>query len=193
MGQLPGTEADHSHTSGAKAMNIGGRLIYEKERLHGMTPEEREWRRKWLRDQELTPREPVQPKYYEKDLMNPIRRFYRKPLDVVFFNILEPVIGTTSATVGRVLTGKFLMGLTFVYLTYYYFKYNTNNWERTGGWRVVMSRVRVLPGDEGYPAPQTKTKGSEYANRDFPKSIYGQVVESGLDKSAPPAASGFRF
>ena len=90
--KLPGTAADHSYTSGVKAMNISGRYVYDKERLHGMTPEERAWRKKWLKDQELTPREPIQYSYYDPDLMNPIRRAFRKPLDIVFFKLLEPAI-----------------------------------------------------------------------------------------------------
>jgi len=196
--KLPGTYSDHSYTGGVKAMNISGRLIYEKERLHGMTPEERAWRAKWLRDQELTPREPAPYKYYDKDLMNPIRRFYRKPLDLVFFNLLEPAIGTTNALVGRVYTGKFLMALWFVMGTYYYFKYNTNNWERVGGWRVVQSRVRVLPGDADYPSLKTKTQGAEFAHRYFPDSVYGkqaasQAAQQGADKCAPTTSSKFRF
>jgi len=170
-------------------MNISGRFVYEKERLYGMTPEEREWRKKWLQDQELTPREPLPQKYYDADLMNPIRRVFRKPLDIVFFKFLEPVVGTTPAVVGRWYTGRFLMMTWFVLGAYYYFKYNTNNWERVGGWRVVQSRVRVLPGDEGYPAGQTKTEGKEYAHRGFPDSIWAKAA----DKCTPSGSSGFRF
>jgi len=194
--KLPGTDADHSYTGGVKAMNISGRLIHEKERLYGMTPEEREWRKKWLRDQELTPREPIAAKYYDKDLMNPIRRMYRKPLDIVWFKLLEPMIGTTPALVGRVYSGKLFMTMWFVFGAYYYFKYNTNNWERCGGWRVVQSRVRVLPGDEGYPAGQTKTKGSEYAHRYFPDSVYGKLAEKQVAEKCDPAktkTSAFHF
>jgi len=191
--KLPGTEVDHSHTGGVKAMNISGRLIYERERMHGMTPAEREWRKKWLKDQELSPREPVELNFYDADLMNPIRRAYRKPLDVLFFKLLEPAIGTTPAIVGRFYTGKILMTTWFVLGAYYYFKYNTNNWERVGGWRVVKSRVRVLPGDEGYPAAQTKTEGSQYGHRGFPDSIFGNLVKSAVDNHAPSTSSGFRF
>jgi len=193
MTKLPGTEADHSESGGVKPMAISGRLIYEKERLYGMTPEEREWRKKWLKDQELTPREPIQYSYYDADLMNPIRRAYRKPLDILFFKLLEPVIGTYPSVVGRIYTGKFLMGLWFVFGTYYYFKYNTNNWERVGGWRVIQSRVRVLPGDEGYPASQTKTQGAEYAHRGFPDSVFGKMASAAVDKCAPSTSPGFRF
>jgi len=191
--KLPGTAADHSYTSGPKAMNISGRLVYDKERLYGMAPEEREWRNKWLKDQQLTPREPIQHSYYDADLMNPIRRAYRKPLDIVFFKLLEPVIGTYPAVVGRWYTGKILMTLGFVFGSYYYFKYNTNNWERVGGWRVVQSRVRVLPGDEGYPAPQTKTKSKEYAHKGFPDSVWSDVAKSAVDKCTPSTTPGFKF
>jgi len=81
-------KTEMSHSGGVKPMTISGRTVLEKQRLEGMTVEEREWRKKWLKDQVLTPREPILIPTDSPDLMNPIRRFYRKPLDVLFFKIL---------------------------------------------------------------------------------------------------------
>jgi len=60
---------------------ILGRLVRERERLHGMTNEERLWRAQYLKDQILSNTEPrYVPEYWEARL-NPIRKFYRYPLD----------------------------------------------------------------------------------------------------------------
>jgi NADH dehydrogenase (ubiquinone) 1 beta subcomplex subunit 6 len=77
---------------GVKPMSITGRMVRERERLQGMTPAERAWRQKWLKDQVLTPNEPVFIKELEKDYYNPIRRFYRAPLNFIFHRVLEPYI-----------------------------------------------------------------------------------------------------
>jgi len=74
-----------SSTGGVGAFPIGGRVISERERLHGagMSAEEREWRKKWVKDQELAHDEPrVVPEYW-LERTNPIRRFYMAPLDAV--------------------------------------------------------------------------------------------------------------
>jgi len=81
-----------SATGGVKPMSIAGRMAREKERLHGMTAEERAWRKKWLADQVLSPKEPRLIPTNTKELMNPFRRFYRAPLDILFFKVLKPVM-----------------------------------------------------------------------------------------------------
>jgi len=171
-----------SPTGGVKPMSLGGRLILEKERLSGMTNEERAWRSKWLKDQILTPREPVYIPANTKELVNPIRRFYKAPLDTLFFKLLQPVIGVDPATVLRFYTGRFLIGLWATYGIFYYFKYNTNTWERKGGWRVIESRLAVYPGEPGYPKEQTKTKGSDYCDRGFSESIFGKKIAKEAQK-----------
>lgn len=80
-----------SPTGGVKPFSLEGRLYRERERLSGMTAEERAWRAKWVKDQVLSPNEPrVVPELY-KELYNPIRRVYRKPLDAVQ-KLLEPIM-----------------------------------------------------------------------------------------------------
>ncbi|CAG7819692.1 unnamed protein product, partial [Allacma fusca] len=119
-------EAVESATSGVKPISIGGRLIHERERLSGMNDAERAWRKQWLKDQTLTPREPLFIPKDSPDLLNPIRKFYRWPLDQVFFKLLQPMIGKYPAQVGRFYVGRGLMGLWGIYLTIYYFKYQGN-------------------------------------------------------------------
>lgn len=71
-------------------MAIAGRMVRERERLIGMTDFERNWRKQWLKDQELH-HEPKPVPALEKELMNPIRRFYRAPLDKLC-EVLTPVM-----------------------------------------------------------------------------------------------------
>lgn len=78
-----------SDTGGVKPMTIGGRMVRERERCIGMTPEERAWRAQYLKDQILTEREPVFVKELHQQFRNPLRRWYMKPLDNL---LLEPLI-----------------------------------------------------------------------------------------------------
>lgn len=82
---------EHSPTGGVQAFPIGGRMVKERERLRGMTDEERAWRKQYLKDQILTKNEPVHVPEYWKQRTNPIRRFYQFPLNTVE-KILAPVI-----------------------------------------------------------------------------------------------------
>lgn len=70
-------------------MAIARRMVSERERMIGMTDEERAWRKKWLEAQILAPEEPVIPNDYYKIMYNPIRRFYMFPMNKVQ-DMLEP-------------------------------------------------------------------------------------------------------
>lgn len=80
-----------SQTAGVKPFPIAGRVTTERERCLGMTPTERAWRKQWLQDQILDKNEPRYVEEYWKERTNPIRRFYRKPLDTLF-NRLVPTL-----------------------------------------------------------------------------------------------------
>lgn len=75
-------EALESQCGECKPMNIGGRMVWERERCIGMTDAERAWRSQWLKDQVLHD-EPVIPPNYYKERYNPIRRFYKAPMNIV--------------------------------------------------------------------------------------------------------------
>lgn len=158
-----------SDTGGVKPMPIAGRMVRERERLVGMTDAERAWRKQWLQDQILSPNEPVRVPELERELMNPIRRAYRKPLDVIF-NALKPAFGERRAEVARYATGKVFLGLAILYSTVYYFKYNANDWTKKGGMRVRANRKRVVPGDPGYPKLSEREVPADYASRGFKAS-----------------------
>ncbi|XP_014218492.1 uncharacterized protein LOC111642901 [Copidosoma floridanum] len=156
-----------SDTGGVKAMAIQGRMARERERLIGMTDEERAWRAQWLKDQHLHG-EPVEPKNYYVERYNPIRRFYRYPLDKLE-SALKPLIGTNKAIITRHVIGKGGFLIASIYSTWYYFKYNAGDWTRKGGWKVTYNRIPTYPGDPGYPNFKEKT-AQEFATFGFENS-----------------------
>jgi NADH dehydrogenase (ubiquinone) 1 beta subcomplex subunit 6 len=74
---------EHSETGGVKPFPIGGRMVRERERCIGMTDQERAWRKQYLKDQILTKNEPKYVEAYWRERTNPIRRFYKAPLDMM--------------------------------------------------------------------------------------------------------------
>lgn len=155
-----------SPTAGVKPMSIEGRCKNVRERLIQMSAEDRKWRAQWLKDQHLAPNEPRYVPEYFKEITNPIRRFYKWPLNTLFEK-LQPVMGVRGAFIARWYTGKMLMFLGAVYAGHYYFKYNRNDWTRRGGWKVHVSRQSVLPGEEGYPNTGDRTHPWDYYDRGF--------------------------
>lgn len=147
-------------------MSITGRLTTDRERLLGMTDEERAFRKQWLKDQELSPNEPRKVPEMYKATYNPIRRAYRAPLDLLA-KALEPMVGASKAFSVRYWTGKALLGVAGAYWATYYFKYCANDWTRKGGWYIVRSRKVIVEGDPEYPKLSDKSKPSDYATRNF--------------------------
>lgn len=80
-----------SDKGGVKSFSLQGRLYRERERLIGMTPEERAWRAQWVKDQQLSKSEPIANPALYKELNNPIRRLYWIPLDTMA-RILTPLM-----------------------------------------------------------------------------------------------------
>ncbi|XP_012265517.2 uncharacterized protein LOC105691556 [Athalia rosae] len=159
-----------SDTGGVQAFAIGRRMVREEERRLGMTDEERAWRAQYLKDQILAPHEPTisQVELFRANL-NPIRKFYRAPLDKVESLMVKP-LGLEAAQVIRYFMGKIPIAIALTYATFYYFKYNQNDWTRKGGWRVIKSRTPVFPGDPDYPKPSQRVHPNQYAARGFDKS-----------------------
>ncbi|XP_034945005.1 uncharacterized protein ND-B17 [Chelonus insularis] len=157
-----------SYTGGVKPMPIAGRMVRQRERLLGMTDEERAWRAQWLKDQHLAPEEPVPNPEYYKQRYNAFRRFYRWPLDQLE-NFLTPKIGTDWAYCCRHGISKTFFALMFTYYMVYYFKYNSNDWTRVGGLKVSMSRPVMYRDDPNFPNFQEKTT-REFADYGFSKS-----------------------
>lgn len=156
-----------SETGGVKPMQIAGRMVNERERVIGMTCEERQWRKQWLQDQILSHNEPRYVPELQREFTNPIRRLYKAPLDLVA-KMLEPTFGK-GVYQYRLFAGRFIMLLGFTVGTVYYFKYNANDWSRLKGWRVLESRSRVVPGDPKYPVVSERSLPTHYNQRGFDK------------------------
>lgn len=155
-----------SNTGGVKPMSITGRYTNERERLLGMTDEERVFRKQWLKDQELSSNEPRKVPEMYKATYNPFRRAYRAPLDLLA-KVLEPALGAQRTVMVRYWTGKALLGIAGAYWATYYFKYCANDWTRKGGWKVIESRKAVVQGDPDYPKLSDRSQPHDYADRGF--------------------------
>ncbi|KAG7203192.1 hypothetical protein KM043_010299 [Ampulex compressa] len=143
-------ESPSSETGGVRPMYIVGRMESERERCIGMTDEERQWRAQWLKDQILAPDEPIVPPNYYKERFNPIRRFYRAPLNALE-RMITPIVGPSAAIITRNSLGKIGLVVFAIYCGHYYLKYNRMNWQHSSGWHVIASRKMVCPGDPDYP------------------------------------------
>ncbi|EFN85855.1 hypothetical protein EAI_12507 [Harpegnathos saltator] len=153
---------------GDRPMSITRRMDRERERMLGMTDEERAWRKKWLKAQVLAPEEPVMPNNYYKEMYNPLRRFYKWPMNK-FQNMLEPVIGPTPALFTRHIISKTAIGIFGVYWLYYHLKYHNMDWTRKGGWKITLSRPRMYPDNKDLDVLY-KVKGNQFHVNGFDKS-----------------------
>lgn len=155
-----------SPTGGVTPMNIAGRYVNERERLVGVSDIERAWRKQWLQDQILSPNEPKRVPELEKSITNPIKRFYRWPLDQLG-KALVPLVGPSKAHIIRYTAGKFGLGIMGAYWLTYYFMYVKPDWTRRGGWHMMEARKVVTEGDPGYPRVSDRTKPSDYYSKGF--------------------------
>lgn len=74
-------------------MSLTGRFANERERLGPeFTDAERKWRIRWYKSQHLHSDEPIRVPELYTELRNPIRRFYKIPLDYVQFKVIKPVL-----------------------------------------------------------------------------------------------------
>ncbi|XP_014675216.1 PREDICTED: uncharacterized protein LOC106815283 [Priapulus caudatus] len=154
------------NATGTNPMSIEGRMAIENERMAGMTTMERAWRKQWLKDQELSPREPVfeAELQMKRNLLNPLRKLYGAPLDW-FFLKLVPTLGYNKAAALRFWTPKALLGIGLVYFTAYHLKYNSRDWSSRNGWYIYTTKAAVFPGmkrEEMEPR-----EPSDYCDRGF--------------------------
>uniref|UniRef100_A0AC34RF35 NADH dehydrogenase [ubiquinone] 1 beta subcomplex subunit 6 n=2 Tax=Panagrolaimus sp. JU765 TaxID=591449 RepID=A0AC34RF35_9BILA len=109
------------------AMSLELHMADERARTAGLTPAEREWRHKYLKDQHLHPDEPIHVDAVHRQL-NPIRLIYRYPWDKLYQHFLKPTFGEYYGTAIRVGVPKFIMGYISLSILYYYWKYEAKDW-----------------------------------------------------------------
>ncbi|UXI17758.1 fushi tarazu-like protein [Sarcoptes scabiei] len=158
-----------SETSGTFHTSIVGRFENERARLGpNFTEKDRQWRIKFLKAQDLHPSEPFDVPELRKVHYNPIRRFYRYPLNL-FEDFLTPKLGRFHATLVRKTIGNGLILYYFALFGWYQLNYNQTSWEYNKGFFTSASREAVFPGDPRYPWKDPKTESWQYYDRDFHK------------------------
>uniref|UniRef100_A0A0M3I9J4 NADH dehydrogenase [ubiquinone] 1 beta subcomplex subunit 6 n=1 Tax=Ascaris lumbricoides TaxID=6252 RepID=A0A0M3I9J4_ASCLU len=128
-------------------MSLELHMADERVRAAGLSPAEREWRIKWLKDQHLRPDEPIHVDAVHRQL-NPIRVLYRLPFDKLYLHFLKPTFGVYYGTAIRVTLPMFIMVFCTLEVMYYYWKYEVKDWEH-------------LRGIESMPLKQIITKEKE--------------------------------
>ncbi|CAH8607046.1 unnamed protein product [Heterobilharzia americana] len=122
----------------------------ERDRLAlPFTDEDRIARKKYLKDQLLSDREPVNVPEWTR--VNIFRRLYRKPFDALT-DFVRPVIGKENARFFRILVPKLTTGLLLVWLITYRAKY-CDNWEKYNKSLTAKVLVKpiIFPGEPGFP------------------------------------------
>jgi len=161
-------------------VNLELHLGDPRNRLAGMTDAERAWRKKFVLDQHLKDDEPVYvPEMFGN--LNPVRRIYRIPWDIIERRFLVPKLGLVYGHYTRMLVPKLMMGGFAFMWFYYHLKYHQPNWMNPRRFEVMMfdqplvkeAEIREKePGliEKGMGARNYQIK-QDYMDRDF-KSRY---------------------
>ncbi|KAI0982029.1 hypothetical protein GJ496_007869 [Pomphorhynchus laevis] len=106
-----------------------------------MSDVDRARRKQWLKDQILSPNEPRSVPELQKLLYNPIRRFYRMPMDYLFLK-LHPFLGPCTGAL-RAAIPKIGIGIIVLWSMFYHVKYRRESWERIKGLSVRLIPTRT--------------------------------------------------
>ncbi|KAK6188704.1 hypothetical protein SNE40_004831 [Patella caerulea] len=135
---------------------------YERNRLAGagMTDEVRALRRQWVKDQLLSPNEPVHvPALQQKNIF---RRTLAKPWDIIF-RAVKPFLGDHLTARGRSIIPKIAACIGVGYVAWYQLKYHHNDWTKADGWYLYYGKPIIVRGRE--PIPQKQD--DDFCDRDF--------------------------
>jgi len=127
-------------------MNLELHLKEPRQRVF-MTEAERDWRRKWVTDQNLHPDEP----FYIEEVqfyINPIRKIYRMPLDLLAQKFIYPNFGSYHGTKIRKYVPMCVFGLFGLMAGWYYVKYNRKEWNRSSRPQIMASEPWLGRRDE---------------------------------------------
>jgi hypothetical protein len=153
--------SDHPNHRYSDPMSLELHMADERVRTAGLSDAERQWRRKWVKDQHLHPDEPIHVDAVHRQL-NPIRILYRWPWDKLYIHFLRPTFGVFYGTMIRQGVPKFLMVFVGLQGLYYMYKYEGKDWER-------------LKGMDSYTVPRVIDKEAEI------KEKHPGVWERGFD------------
>ncbi|KAM3719715.1 NADH dehydrogenase [ubiquinone] 1 beta subcomplex subunit [Dirofilaria immitis] len=128
-------------------MSLELHMADERARAAGLTPAEREWRKKWVLDQHLHPDEPIHVDAVHRQL-NPIRVLYRTPMDKLYKHFLKPTFGIFYGSMIRAIVPKLFMAWILIEASYYYWKYEARGWETLRGNERSYPRERFWDDQE---------------------------------------------
>lgn len=157
-------------TAGVRTMWIESRFWYDRERLSPDFDDDwRLYRARYIHSLELDPREPVYVPEYERELINPIRRFYMKPGDIFEKYLIAPLVkhDRLKSQMYRALVRNVLMGFTFCLCGMYYLRYNQKTWERFSGPTLYYQSPRRYVHDHDFPFKDYRTEPGHHHDRGF--------------------------
>lgn len=158
-----------SQSGGVRVMWIESRFFYDRERLGSDFDDDwRDYRVKYLKSLELDPREPVHVPEFERNVLNPIRRFYMKGGDVLE-SALKKVfkLDHYRSQCYRVVTTRLFMGYLGVCAAYYICRYTHRKWYNRDGPLLLTSKPIVYPDDPRWPYESPFKKQSDWNKRGF--------------------------
>uniref|UniRef100_A0A7E4VA77 NADH dehydrogenase [ubiquinone] 1 beta subcomplex subunit 6 n=1 Tax=Panagrellus redivivus TaxID=6233 RepID=A0A7E4VA77_PANRE len=123
-------------------MSLELHMADERVRTAGLTPAEREWRHKYLKDQHLHPDEPIHVDAVHRQL-NPIRRLYRAPWDRLYQHFLRPTFGVYHGTALRITLPKLFATYLGLQIAYYYWKYEAKDWTHLRGIETAVKKPTI--------------------------------------------------
>lgn len=158
-------------TSGVRALWIESRFWYDRERLLPDYDEEwRNYRARYLHSLELDPREPVHVPEYEKQFLNPLRRFYMKGGDLLEYGLIRKFTSDRwkSAMYRVSITRGFMCYLGAIGI-YYWAKYTHKTWEKSSGIECHVSAPIIYPDHPKYPFEDHRTEPHHHFDQEFTK------------------------
>uniref|UniRef100_A0A183BVU2 NADH dehydrogenase [ubiquinone] 1 beta subcomplex subunit 6 n=1 Tax=Globodera pallida TaxID=36090 RepID=A0A183BVU2_GLOPA len=166
-------------------MSLQLHMADERVRTAGLSPAEREWREKWIHDQNMHPDEPVHVDAVHRQL-NPIRVLYRWPWDKLYKHFLRPTFGTFYATIIRLIVPKYCWMFLTVETIYYIWKYESKSWQKTSGIETINLATRyalVKEHDkETIKLGYTDYGRHDYYDRDFYENYKTADIDLGPSK-----------
>lgn len=156
-------------TSGTRTLWIESRFWYDRERmLPDFDDDWRRYRSKYLHSLELDPREPINVPEYEREFLNPIRRFYMKGGDFIEDKIIKRFTNDRwqSATYRVTITRLFMIYCGAIGL-YYYVRFNQKQWCTNKGPQLVSSAPIIYPNHPKFPFQDYRTLPTHHYDLGF--------------------------
>lgn len=156
-------------SGGVRTMWIESRFWYDRERLGPDFDQDwREYRAKYIHSLALDPREPVHVPEYEKELINPIRRFYMIGGDWLENNIISKFAkDKMHSAMYRVVFTRAIMLYFASVGVYYWMRFNYRKWETHPGPRLTVTRPIRYPWHPKYPFKDFKTEPGHHGDQNF--------------------------